>query len=106
MKLLGSTKSKRTKNKNGGNVSDLEITEVIILPIMIIDKIQEPGIHLLNRSFGQLLDISFWKIIFLKTFDSEFSYIEVWFIGQISKPLCFYTQQFRILEFLSLKFLK
>ena len=59
MKLLGSTKSKRTKNKNGGNVSDLEITEVIILPIMIIDKIQEPGIHLLNRSFGQLLDISF-----------------------------------------------
>ena len=40
---------------------------------MIINKIQEPAIHLLNRSFGQLLDISFLKIIFLKTFDSEFS---------------------------------
>ena len=25
--------------------------------------------------------------MFLKTFDSEFSYIEVWFIDQNSKPL-------------------
>ena len=29
MKWLGSTKSKITKNKNGENVSTLEITEVI-----------------------------------------------------------------------------
>ena len=40
-----------------------------------------------NKSFGQLLDISPNNFIFLKTFDSEFLYIELWFADQISKPL-------------------
>ena len=39
-----------------------------------------------NKSFGKLLDISLENFIFLKTFDSEFSYIEVWFTDQNSKP--------------------
>ena len=37
--------------------------------------------------FSQLLDISPKTFIFLKTFNSEFSYIEVWFTDQNSKPL-------------------
>ena len=40
-----------------------------------------------NKSFGQLLDISPENFIYLKTFDSEFSYIEVWFTDQKSNPL-------------------
>ena len=40
-----------------------------------------------NKSLGQLLDISPKNFIFLKTFDSEFSYIEVWFSDQNSNPL-------------------
>ena len=39
------------------------------------------------KSFGKLLDISPKNLLFLKTFNSEFSYIEVWFTDQISKPL-------------------
>ena len=39
------------------------------------------------RLFGQLLDISPKHFIFLKTFDSECSYIEVWFTDQTFKPL-------------------
>ena len=35
----------------------------------------------------QLLDISPKMFIFLKTFNLEFSYIEVWFTDQNSKPL-------------------
>ena len=31
MKLLGSTKSKIMKDKNGENVSNLEITEVVLV---------------------------------------------------------------------------
>ena len=31
MKLLGSTKSKITKDKNGENVSQLEITELVLV---------------------------------------------------------------------------
>ena len=40
-----------------------------------------------NKSFGQLLDILPKNIIFLKTFNSEFSNIEVWITDQNSKPL-------------------
>ena len=40
-----------------------------------------------NKSFGQLLHISPKKVILLKTFSSEFSYIEIWFTDQNSKPL-------------------
>ena len=41
----------------------------------------------LNKLFGQLLDISSENFIVLKTFDSEFLYIEVWFTDQNSNPL-------------------
>ena len=40
-----------------------------------------------NKWFGQLLDILSKNFIFSKTFDSGFSYIEVWFTDQNSKPL-------------------
>ena len=40
-----------------------------------------------NKFFGQLLDISPENFILWKTFDSEFSYIEVWFTYQNSNPL-------------------
>ena len=52
MKLLGSTKSKITRDENGENVPHLEITEVVVLihfnivNIVIISKIQEFYIHL------------------------------------------------------------
>ena len=40
-----------------------------------------------NKSFGQFLHILPENFIFLKTFDSEFSHIGVWFADQSSKPL-------------------
>ena len=40
-----------------------------------------------NKSFGQLLDMSPKIFIFLKTFNSELSYIKIWFTDQNSKPL-------------------
>ena len=50
MKLLESTESKITEDKNGENIPHLEITEVVlvhvILLIMIISKIQEFCIRL------------------------------------------------------------
>ena len=38
-----------------------------------------------NKFFGQLLEISTKEIIISKTFDSEFSYIEIWFTNLNSK---------------------
>ena len=40
-----------------------------------------------NKAFVQLLDNSPKNVIFLKTFDSKFSYLQVWSTNQNSKPL-------------------
>ena len=92
MKLPGSTKSKTTKNENGENIAYLEITEVVLLVRNVVNnkKKKKPRIQYPfapNRLFCQLLDISHENFIFLKTFDSEFSYLEVWFTNQNSNPL-------------------
>ena len=92
MKLLGSTKSKITKNENGKNVTYSEITEIVLIHCNVINNSYQQNSRLLytfvpNKSFGQLLDISPKTFIFLKTFDLEFSYIEVWFTDQNSKPI-------------------
>ena len=55
--------------------------------MIIINKIQEIFINIFfilntfipNKSLGQLLDISPKNFILLKNFDSEFSYVEVWY---------------------------
>ena len=91
MKLLGSTKSKITKEKNGENVSHLEITEVVLIHYNIVSNDYQENSRVLytfvpNKSFGQLLDVSPKNFIFLKIFNSEFSYIEVWFTDPNSKP--------------------
>ena len=88
MKLLGSTKSKITKNENVENVPNLEITEVVLVAhgnYQRNSKILHTFVP--SESSGQLLDISPKNFIFIKTFDSECSYIEVWFTDQNSNPL-------------------
>ena len=92
IKLFGSTKSKITKGENGENLPHLEITEVILVYFNIVNNDYQQDSRVLytfvpNKSFGQLLDISPKNFLFLKTFNSEFSYIEVWFTDQNSKPL-------------------
>ena len=92
MDLIGSTKSKITKNKNGENVAHLEITEVVLKHCNVVNNSYEQNSRVLytfvpNQSFGQLLNISPENFIFLKTFDSEFSQIDVWFTDQNSKAL-------------------
>ena len=84
MKLVGSTKGKINKDKNGENVSHLEITKVILVHCKIFyndDQQDSRDLYTFvsNKQFGQLLDISPQNCLFLKIFDSKFSYIEVWF---------------------------
>ena len=73
MKLLGSTKSKITKYKNGENVSYLEITELVLIHCNVVNKSYLQNSRVLytfvpNKSFGQLLDISPKNFILLKNF--------------------------------------
>ena len=92
MKLRASTKSKVTKHKNGKNMPHLEITKVVLVHCNIVSNDYQHDSRVLytfipNKPFGQLLDISPKNFIYLKTFNSEFSYIEIWFTDQNSKPL-------------------
>ena len=73
-------------------MSHLEIPKVELIHCNIVNSNYHQNSRNLytfvpNKSFGQLLDISPKNVLFLKLFNSEFSYIEVWFTDQNSKLL-------------------
>ena len=92
MKLLGSTESKITKDKNGENVPHLEVVELVLVYCNLVNNDYQQDSLILyifvpNKTFGSLLEISPTNHIFLKTFSFEFQEIKIWFINQTSKPL-------------------
>ena len=92
MKLLGSTENKITKNKNGQNVRHLEIAKVVLVQCNIVNNDYQQYSRVLytfvpDKPFGSLLEISPTNHIFLKTFNSEYPNIKVWFTDQNSQPL-------------------
>ena len=92
MILLGSTENKITKDKNGENVPHLEISEVVLVHCNIVSNDYQQDSRVLytfvpNKPFGSLLEISPANQIFLKTFNSEYNEIVVWFTDQNSQPL-------------------
>ena len=89
MKLLGSTKNEITKDKN---VPHLEIIEVELIHCSIVNNDYQQDSRVLymfvpNKSFGSLLEISPRNHIFLKTINSKYDEIKVWFTDQNSQPL-------------------
>ena len=92
MKILGSSKNKKTKYKNGKNVPRLETTKVILVHFNIVnnDYQQDSGVlytFVPNKTFGSLLETSPTNHNFLKTFKSEYDEIKIWFTDQNSEPL-------------------
>ena len=92
MKLFGYIKSKISKDENAENVPYLEITEVVLIHCDVVNNSYQQNSIIFytfvpNKSYGQLFSISPEDFIFSKAFVSEFSYIEVWFTDQYSKPL-------------------
>ena len=74
MKLLGSSESKITKEKNGENVLHLEITELVLVQCNIVNNDYQQDSRMLytfvpNKPFGSLLEISPKIHVFLKTFN-------------------------------------
>ena len=70
----------------------LEITEVLLVYCNIVNNNYQPDSRVLhtfvpNKSFGSLLVISPSNHIFLKTFNTEYDEIIVWFTDQNSQPL-------------------
>ena len=92
MKLLGSVESKITKDKNGENAPRLEVVELILVHCNLVNNDYQQYSRILNafvpnKTFGSLLEISPTNHVFLKTFNSEFQEIKIWFTDQTSAPL-------------------
>ena len=92
MKLLGSTESEIAKDKNSENLSHLEIVELVLVHCNLVNNDYQQDSRILftfvpNKAFGSLLEISPTNQVFLKTFNSEFHEVKIWFTDQTSKPL-------------------
>ena len=92
MSLLGSTKKDVDADKNDGNVSKLEIAEVVLVHCNLVKNGYQHTSKVLftfvpNKQFGQLIDISPNSLTIINTVNTEFSFVEVWFTDQFSKLL-------------------
>ena len=92
MKLLGSTESKITEDKNDENVPHLKVVELVLVHCNLVNNDYQQNLRILytfvpNKLFGSLLEVSPTNHIFLKTFSSEFQEIKEWFTDQTSRPL-------------------
>ena len=92
MNLLGSTENKTTKDKNGENVPRLEVVELVLVHCNLVNNDRQQDSRILyafvpDKTFGSLLEISPTNCVFLKTFNSEFQEIKIWFTDQTSTSL-------------------
>ena len=92
MSLLGSTKKDVDADKNDGNVSKLEIAEVVLVHCNLVKNGYQHTSKVLftfvpNKQFGQLINISPNSLTIINTVNTEFSFVEVWFTDQFSKLL-------------------
>ena len=92
MKLLGSTSSVIDAEKNSENVLRLENVEVVLVHCNLVNNSYQQHSRVLftfvpTKRYGQLISISPHSLDFLKTVNTEFSEIEVWFMDQNNNAL-------------------
>ena len=92
MKLLRSTKDTTDADKNSENVPRLENVEVVLVHCNLVNNSYQQASRVLftfvpNKQYGQLISISPYSLIFLKTMNTEFSEIEIWFTDQNNNAL-------------------
>ena len=82
IKLLGSTASKITKDKNGENVPHLEIVELVLIHCNLVNDNYQQNSRILytfvpNKPFRSLLKIIPTIHVFLKKINSKFQEIKI-----------------------------
>ena len=92
MKLLGSTKDTIDADKNCENVPGLENIEVVLVHCNLVNNSYQQHLRVLfafapNKQYGQLISISPHSLMFLKTMNTEFSEIDIWFTDQNNNAL-------------------
>ena len=92
MKLLGSTKDIIDSDKNRENLPRLENVEVVLVHCNLVNISYQQQSRVLftfvpNKKCGQLISISPHSLTFLKTMNTEFSEIDIWFTDQNNNAL-------------------
>ena len=92
MKLLGSTKNIIDSDKNRENAPRLENVEVVLVHCNLVNNSYQQHskvlfTFVLTKQYGKLISISPHSLVFLKTMNTEFSEIEVWFTDQNNNAL-------------------
>ena len=92
MKLLGSAKKDVDKDKDGEDVPKLESVEVVLVHCNLVNNSYQQASKVLftfvpNKQFGQLITIEPHVLTMLKTTNTEFQSIQVWFTDQNNRPL-------------------
>ena len=87
MKLLASTSNTTDADKNSQNVTRLENVGVVLVHCNLVNDSYQQASRVLftfvpNKQYGQLISISPHTLFFLKTMNTEFSEIAVWFTDQ------------------------
>ena len=92
IKLLGSSKDAIDADKNSENVPKLENVEVILVHCNLVNNAYQQHSRVLftfvpTKQYGELISISPHSLVFLKTMNTEFLEIEVWFTYQNNNAL-------------------
>ena len=92
MKLLGSTKDIIDADKNSENVPRLENAEVVLVHCHLVNNAyqQHSGVlftFVRTKQYDQLISTSPHSLVFLKTMNTDFSEIDVWFTDQNNNAL-------------------
>ena len=92
MKLLGSTKDIIDSNKNSENETKLENVEVVLVHCNLVNNSYQRHSRVLftfvpTKQYGQLISVSPHSLVFLKTMNTDFLEIEIWFTDQNNNAL-------------------
>ena len=92
MKLLGSTSNSIDGDKNSELVPKLESVDLILVHCNVVNNSYQQASKVLftfvpNTKYSQLITISPEALIMLKTINTEFPFIEIWFTDQDNRPL-------------------
>ena len=92
MKLLGSSTDTIDGNKNSELVPKLESVDLVLVHCNVVNNSYQQASEVLfmfapNNNYGQLITISPETLIVLKTVNTEFSFIEIWFTDQDNRLL-------------------
>ena len=92
MRLLGSSSDTIDGDKNSELVPKLESVDLILVHCNVVNNNYRQASKLLftfvpNKKYGQLITVSPETLIMLKTVNTEFSFIAIWFTDQDNRPL-------------------